>query len=406
MLEYLQLSLVYTPTFLNVLGRNMLSISEMAKPLKQSGIRAASALCRAQNGINLGQGICDIPVIDEIKQGAVQAIMGDKSIYSPCEGEVLLRQAIAKKVQSFNRFQVNPETEIMVSHGATGAFVCATKVLFNAGDEVILFEPFYGYHKNILDLMNVNVVSVPINRADYSIDVERMSEVLTPKTKGIIVCTPNNPTGKVYSKEELLAIGEFACRHDLAIITDEIYEYITYPGFEHISMASLSDELRQRTLTISGFSKTFNMTGWRLGYVSGPAYVIEKMSLIQDYYYVCPVTPLQHAGIQALSVPDSYYENLRVMFIEKKALTVNALKSMGFDFVEPQGAYYILANCQHFNKADSQAVVDHLMQEAGVATVSGSAFYLNPNDGTDCIRFCYALDTAILSKAYQQLEHV
>lgn len=382
----------------------MLAISEISKPLKQSGIRAASTMCRELNGINLGQGICDIPVIDEIKQAGVQAILDNKSIYSACEGALDLRQAIAHKTKQFNHISVNPESEVIACHGATGAFVCATKVLFNPGDEVIVFEPFYGYHKNILDLMNVSVVGVPINMQDFSIDLNVLKDTISPKTKGIIICTPNNPTGKVYTKEELLAIGEIACQHDLAIITDEIYEYITYPSFEHVSMASLSDELRQRTVTISGFSKTFNMTGWRLGYATGPAHVIEKMALIQDYYYVCPVTPLQHAGAYALSVSNDYYQNLRSMFLEKKELTLKALNTLGFSYIEPQGAYYILADCHHLNKNNSQDVVDELMAKAQVATVSGSAFYLNAKDGAQCIRLCYALDSTILSKAYKKLQ--
>ncbi len=381
----------------------MLTISELAKPLKQSGIRAASSMCRRQNGINLGQGVCDIAMIDDIKQAGIDAILSNKSTYSECEGVLGLRRSIANKAKAFNQLLVDADKEVIATHGATGAFVCATRTLFNPGDEVIVFEPFYGYHKNILDLMNVKVVGVPINLSDFSIDLQRVKDAITSKTRGIIICTPNNPTGKIYSEEELRAIGEIACQKDLVIITDEIYEYITYPGFKHCSMASLSEELKERTITISGFSKTFNMTGWRLGYALAPAHIIEKMALVQDYYYVCPVTPLQHAGIKALSVTDEYYQNLRAMFDEKKALTVTALREMGFRFNDPEGAYYILADCS-FLKKDSQAVVDELMAKANVATVSGRAFYLNPDDGSGSLRFCYALDSDILKSAYKNLK--
>lgn len=384
-------------------GSIMLQISEIAKPLKQSGIRAASTMCRERNGINLGQGVCDINVIEPIKQAAIQAINDNKSTYSACEGASDLRSAIAHKIKRFNLFDVDATTEVIACHGATGAFVCATKTLFNPGDEVIVFEPFYGYHKNILDLMNVSLKGVAINMQDFSIDIDALEQAISANTKGIIICTPNNPTGKVFSKAELLAIGDIAIKHNLAIITDEIYEYITYPGYEHVSLASLSEELKARTITISGFSKTFNMTGWRLGYASGPAHIIERMALIQDYYYVCPNTPLQYAGINALSVTDEYYNNLRSMFLEKRAITTKALNEMGFQFIEPQGAYYILANCSHLNQKDSQAVVDLLMQQANVATVSGQAFYLNPKNGAQSLRLCYALDSNILEKAYQAL---
>ncbi len=381
----------------------MLKISEIAQPLQQSGIRAASSYCRERNGINLGQGICDIPVVDPIKLAAKTAINEDLSIYSACEGAYPLRQALAEKISSFNQIAVEPEREIMVSHGATGAFVCAAKTLFNPGDEVILFEPFYGYHRNILNLMQVDVITSPISLADFSLDLDHLASIITPKTKGIVICTPNNPTGKMYTEAELQAIGKLAVKHGLAIITDEIYEYITYPGYQHVSLAALSEEFKQQTITISGFSKTFNMTGWRLGYASGPAHIIEKMALIQDYYYVCPVTPLQHAGIAALSMSDDYYHSMQAAFLEKKKLAVNALREFGFEFSEPQGAYYILAQSSRLGRGEDQDVVNYLMDAANVATVPGTAFYQTPEAGKDSVRFCYALDGEILKTAFDRV---
>lgn len=384
----------------------MLTLSEMAVPLKQSGIRLASSRCREMNGINLGQGICDIPIAEPVKEAACLAIEENKGVYSACEGVYALRQALSEKIRTFNKVDVDPEHELMVSHGATGAFVCAVKALFNPGDEVILFEPFYGYHKNILNLMDINVLSVPMSLTDFSIDMEQLASAITKKTKAIVVCTPNNPTGKVYSKAELLEIGEIACRHNLAIITDEIYEYFTYPGYQHISMASLSEELKQRTITISGFSKTFNMTGWRLGYASGPAHIIEKMSLIQDFLYVCPVTPLQHAGLTALMMKEDYYQAMQQAFLEKRQLTVNALEALGFVFSVPQGAYYILASCNNLKQSNGQQLVERLMNDAKVATVPGVAFYQTKGLGLQSVRFCYALNTDILTKAFEQISQV
>jgi len=384
----------------------MLKLSKVAKPLQQSGIRAASTKCHEISGINLGQGICDIAIVDPIKLAAKHAIEQDKSTYSACEGAYKLREALAAKIKSFNKIDISAEHELMVSHGATGAFVCAVQTLFNPGDEVILFEPFYGYHKNILNLMQINVSAVPISLSDFSIDMDYLESVITKKTRGIVVCTPNNPTGKVFSRAELQAIGDFANKHDLTIITDEIYEYITYPGFEHVSIASLSDELKQRTLTISGFSKTFNMTGWRLGYVSGPKHIIAKMSLMQDLYYVCPVTPLQYAGIAALSMPENYYQNMQQAFLKKRQLTVNALQCMGLKFSVPEGAYYILADCKALSIGNGQQTVDYLLDKAKVATVAGASFYNAPETGTNSIRFCYALDESVLSKAFKQMQTV
>lgn len=268
----------------------MLKTSQVSETLRQSGIRAASTECEKIGGINLGQGICDLPTPEVIKQAAIRAIEHEKNVYSACEGVFNLRQAIAHKIQTFNKIPVQAETEVLVTHGSTGAFICATMSLFNPGDEVILFEPFYGYHKNILELYQVQVKAVPINLDDLSVQMEDLEQAITPKTRAIIICTPCNPCGKVFSEQELLAIGEIAEHYDLAVITDEIYEYITYPGYKHVSFARLKN-FKERTITISGCSKTYNMTGWRLGYASGPAHVIAKMALVQDLVYVCPATP-------------------------------------------------------------------------------------------------------------------
>lgn len=373
--------------------------------LKQSGIRAASTRCAAINGVNLGQGICDIPVEDDIKHGAYKAVENNKSLYSPCEGIFPLRQAIAKKVSDFNLVDYDPATEVLVTHGSTGAFVCATETILNPGDEVILFEPFYGYHKHILELKGMSVKGVALNIEDLSFDMADLEKVVSEKTKAIVVCTPNNPSGKVYSQEELMAIGEFAKTHDLWIITDEIYEYITYPGFEHHSIAALSD-FRERTLTISGFSKTYNMTGWRLGYVTGPANVIAKMALVQDLLYVCPATPLQHAGLSALAMKPSYYSNMAESYLAKRDYVVSELQSMGFKIAPPQGAYYLMTDFSELNLGDDEQAAQFLLAEAKVAAVPGRYFYIDPERGKTILRFCYALDKAKLKQAMEQIRRV
>lgn len=380
----------------------MTVLSEKVKPLKQSGIRAASVRCAQVNGINLGQGVCDLPIPESIKQEAYHVIKSDKSMYSACEGIFSLRQKVATKIQKFNHINVNPETELLITHGSTGAFVCAVTTLFNPGDEVILFEPFYGYHKHILELQGMQVKTVPIHLQDYSIDINVLADAITPKTRAIVICTPNNPTGKVYSRDELLAIGELAERHDLWLITDEMYEYIVYPGFQHFSLASLND-FKQRTITISGFSKTYNMTGWRLGYVSGPAEVIAKMALVQDLYYVCPATPLQHAVIAALDLPESYYKDMRNMYLEKRDEVVSELLELGFQVTMPQGAYYLLADIRKMDFIDDQDAVEQCLTKAKVAAVPGRAFYKDPNDGKHLIRLCYALQHDKVAQALKQL---
>lgn len=376
--------------------------SQSTLHLKQSGIRAASSRCAALEGVNLGQGICDIPVERTIKEGAYQAISADKSIYSPCEGIFPLRQAIAAKIADFNKMIYDPLTEIVVTHGSTGAFICAVETLFNPSDEIILFEPFYGYHKHILELKGMKVKAVNMDLQDLSFQMSELENLITSKTKGIVICTPNNPAGKVYSPSELMALGEFAKKHDLWIITDEIYEYITYPGYQHVSIASLGD-YRERTITISGFSKTYNMTGWRLGYVTGPSVVLTKIALVQDLIYVCPATPLQHAGLSALKMPKSYYANMAANYLEKRDFVVSELRSIGFKINPPQGAYYLMVDFSNLNFTDDEQAANFFLENAKVASVPGRYFYLDPEKGKKSLRFCYALDKVKLQQAMQQL---
>jgi len=297
----------------------------------------------------------------------------------------------------------DPVTEVLVTHGSTGAFVCAAETILNPGDEVILFEPFYGYHKHILELKGMSVKAVALSMEDLSFDMADLENVISPKTRAIVVCTPNNPSGKVYSQDELMAIGEFAKKHDLWIVTDEIYEYITYPGYEHLSIAALGD-FRERTLTISGFSKTYNMTGWRLGYVTGPAEVIAKMALVQDLIYVCPATPLQHAGLSALKMQQNYYDSMAAGYLEKRNYVVSELQNMGFKIAPPQGAYYLMTDFSGLNLGDDEQAAKFLLDEARVAAVPGRYFYMDPEKGKTILRFCYALDKAKLQQAMDQMK--
>ncbi|MBS0626382.1 MAG: pyridoxal phosphate-dependent aminotransferase [Verrucomicrobia bacterium] len=371
------------------------SLSEITKNLKQSGIRAASARCNEIGGINLGQGICDLPIHPLIKEAAHRAIEEDRSIYSSCEGILPLREALSEKLRTFNKIQAAP-SEIVVTHGSTGAFVCAVEALFEPGDEVILFEPFYSYHKNILELKKVKVLAVPISFDEF--DVERLKKRVTPKTKGIVICTPCNPSGKVFTQNELLEIGRMAKMMGLWVITDEIYEYITYPGHVHISLASLED-FKEFTVTISGFSKTYHMTGWRLGYLAAPALLASKIALIQDLIYVCPATPLQHAVLAALKLNEAYYRDMASAYLKKRDFLVAALTKANFQIFKPQGAYYLLADFSQLGFADDKEASRFLLEECKIATVPGGNFYLNPSDGKNLVRFCFAVDDIKLEKA-------
>lgn len=367
------------------------TMSQKAAFLRQSPIRSASVYCAAIQGINLGQGVCDIPAHNKIKIAAATAINENKNLYAPHEGILELRNALAQKIQQFNGVKVDPHKELLISHGSTGSYVSAVKTLFNPGDEVILFEPFYGYHKNILDLLGIKPVGVTIEQEDFTLNIDHLRRAITPKTRGIVICTPCNPSGKVYSEAELIQIGELAKKHDLYILTDEIYEYITYPGYEHVSIAKLNDYWHN-TISISGFSKTYNVTGWRLGYAYGPEDIIHKMALVHDLLYICPPTPLQHAMIAALHLDQEFIDNMRTAFLQKRDLMVSSLREMGFVLRQPQGAYYLMADFRALGFENDEVAAKYLLDNAKVATVPGRSFYQHAESGMHQLRFCFALE--------------
>lgn len=376
--------------------------NDIVADLRQSGIRSATERCKAIGGINLGQGVCDIPAQTVIKQAAADAIFGDKNLYGPYLGIPELREALAHKIENFNKIKVNPANEILVSHGSTGAYVSTIKALFNPGDEIILFEPFYGYHKMIAELFGVKIVGVPIDAKTYALDFDRLAAAITNKTRGIVICTPCNPSGKVFNKQELIRIGELAEKFNLVIITDEIYEYIVYPGYEHISIASLNN-FKERTITLSGFSKTYNVTGWRLGYGYGPANLIEKISLVHDFLYICANTPLQYGMLAALQLDANYYSNMCADFLIKQRIMVSGLRDLGFIVHEPQGAYYLLADFRNLGFHDDEEAITALLENAKVAAVTGRSFYQQEESGRYELRFCFALSEEKINLALERL---
>jgi len=383
----------------------MKNFSDLSKNLKQSAIRSVSLRCAELGGVNLGQGLCDIPVHADIKQAAKVAIENNKNLYAPHQGIADLRMKLVQKIKNFNHIQIQSEREILISHGSTGAFVACLKSLFNPGDEVILFEPFYGYHKSLLELSGVAVRAVPISLDDFILDIDLLEKTISSATKGLVICTPCNPSGKVFTKEELITLGRIAQKHGLYVITDEIYEYITYPGFQHVSLASLED-FSDFTITISGFSKTYNVTGWRVGYAYGPEAIIQQMSLVHDLLYICPPTPLQHALSEALLLDEAYYTQMREKFLHKRDLMLSSLRALGFPMPTPEGAYYLMMNGKALGIKDDLSFSHRLLEEAKVATVPGRAFYLNPADGAGLVRLCYALEDIKLEEALHHIREV
>src|SRR5436189_1449641 len=279
----------------------MNQISDRLRGLVQSDIRRMSRECERVGGINLGQGICDLPTIPELVEGACDAIVANKATYSKFEGIDILRERIAKKLEHYNGFKADPAKEIVVTVGSSGGFLAAVMATLNAGDEVILFEPYYGYHLNTLTVLGFTPKFVPLVAPNWDIDFDALRAAFTPKTKAIVVCTPSNPSGKMFTREELERIGELCREYGAWVITDEIYEYIVCDGRKHLSIASLPS-CRDITITISGFSKTFSITGWRIGYVAVDAAIAKSIGLVNDLFYVCAPTPLQWGVARALDI--------------------------------------------------------------------------------------------------------
>ena len=376
----------------------MTQISNRLKGLVQSDIRRMSRECERVSGINLGQGICDLPTIPELVEGATDAISSSKATYSKFEGIDPLREKIARKIDRFNGFRVDPSTEVVVTVGSTGGFAAATLATLNPGDEVILFEPYYGYHLNTLKVLGVETKFVPLQLPDWSIDFDQLRRAFTPKTKGIVVCTPSNPCGKVFTRDELEKIGALCREFNAVAYTDEIYEYIVYDGRRHLSMGSIA---RDVTITISGFSKTFSITGWRIGYVAADAQIAKSIGLVNDLFYVCAPTPLQWGVARALDIGEEYYRNLAVDYQKKRDMLADALEEGGFRPYVPQGAYYMLAEVpEEFGSAREAA--EALIETARVASVPGPSFYASSR-GDRLLRFCFAKDFEALEEACRRL---
>jgi aminotransferase len=370
--------------------------------ITQSDIRRMSRVCMQLGGVNLGQGICDQPTPAPVKAAAKAAIDADESIYSKYEGIDALRAAIAGKMEAYNGLACDPDSEVMVSAGSTGAFVAAALSFIEPGDEVVLFSPFYGYHWNVLRLTGCTLRCVTLRGDGWSFDPDELAAAVSERTKAIVINTPGNPCGKVFSRAELETIAALCRRHDVLAITDEIYEYILYDGHEHVSIATLPG-MRERTITISGFSKTYNMTGWRLGYSVAPQALTERMGVVNDLLYICAPTPLQHGVLAAFDLPASYYSGLLADYAAKRATIMAACDAVGLTSLPPQGSYYLMVDVRGAGFADDRQAADVLMQQCGVATVPGSSFYLDPAEGRHQLRLCFAKQDADLARACEGL---
>jgi len=379
-----------------------LALSELAPGAMQSEIRAMTTECDRIGGINLAQGVCDTPVPAPVETAAIAAILAGHNIYTRLDGIARLRNAIAQKQLRDYGLRYDPETEVLVACGATAGLHAAAMALLNPGDEVLLFEPFYGYHVSTLKSMRVKPVLVPLAAPDWTLDTDALKAAITPRTRAILVNTPANPSGKIFNRAELEAVAEAAREHDLFVLTDEIYEYFVYDGAQHISTATL-DGMRERTIVMSGFSKTFSVTGWRLGYVTADAKWMGAMGYFHDLTYVCAPSALQHGAAAGLEqLPPEFYKQLAADHQSKRERMLSALRDAGMDPTVPAGAYYVLARASRLPGETAAQKARHLLAATGVASVAGSAFF-RPGRGEDLLRFCFAKKDQELDDACARL---
>ena len=376
--------------------------NERMAQLGHSEIRAMTQACVEAKGLNMAQGVCDTPVPAAVLKAAALAMNQGKNVYSRFDGLPELRQALAMKLSRDNGIEADPETEITVSAGATGAFHAACLALLKPGDEVILFQPYYQYHINALLAVEAVPVIVTMQAPDWTFSPEAVDRAVTQRTKAIIVNSPGNPSGKVFTREELDAIAQISTKHDLFVFTDEIYEYFLYDGRRHVSMASLPGMVK-RTITIGGYSKTFSITGWRIGYSVAVQPWAEIIGAMNDLLYVCAPTPLQAgvaAGIEEL--PAAFYRQLAKDYQEKRDRFCAALAQAGLSPSVPQGAYYVLADAMRLPGQTGKDRAMHLLKATGVAGVPGEAFF-SGQEGSGFIRFSYAKTDADLDEACRRI---
>lgn len=370
----------------------MKELSRITETFTESVIREMTRICDAAGGYNLSQGFPDFESPREIKDAAIAAINGGWNQYPVTYGEPELREAISKKVRSYNKIICDPETDITVTCGATEAMIATLKAIINPGDEIIVFEPFYENYGPDGILSGAVPRYVTLYAPSWEYSSEELAAAFNEKTKAIVINTPNNPTGKVFFREELEEIAELCVKWDAYAVTDEIYEHILYDGAKHISMASLPG-MEDRTITINSISKTYSVTGWRIGWAIAQKTITKRIRKVHDFLTVGAPTPFQHAAVAALSFPDEYYLNLQDHYTKTRKFLFELLQKVGFVPCLPGGAYYIVTDIYDLMKKigveDDFSFSRKLIELTGVATVPGSSFYSGPERGRRQVRFCF-----------------
>ncbi len=402
---FLSIALMTTP----VLSTHR-HVSEKAARFTESVIREMTREALKHGAVNLSQGFPDFPAPEDIKRAAQEAIGRDVNQYAITWGAPDFRRAIAEKTKWHLGLEVDPETEITVTCGSTEAMIAAMMATVDPGEEVVIFEPFYENYAPDAILSDARPRYVSLHTPDWSFDKEELRAAFNERTKAIIICNPNNPTGKVFTREELEFIAKLCIEHDALCFTDEIYEHIIYPRegreVKHISMAQI-EGMRERTVVVNSMSKTYSVTGWRVGYAIAPPVITNAIRKVHDFLTVGAAAPLQAAGAYALRLPPEYYEELGREYARRREMLLPALDAAGFRAFAPDGAYYIMTDISSFGFADDVEFTRFLVREIGVACVPGSSFYSTDasgeNGGRSQVRFCFCKQDRTLEQAAEKL---
>ena len=384
-------------------------VSAKAASFTESVIREMSREAVKYGAVNLGQGFPDWPAPADIKQKAKDAIDEDHNQYAITWGVKGFRDGIAAKTKWFLGMDIDPETEITVTCGSTEGMIAAAMATIDPGEEAVIFDPYYENYMPDTIISGARPRFVPLYRTDdgFVFDRDELRAAFNEKTKAIIICNPNNPTGKVFTRDEMEFIAGLCKEFDALCFTDEIYEHILYDRdgvqLEHICMATL-DGMRERTVVVNSLSKTYSVTGWRVGYCIAPREITQAIRKVHDFLTVGAANPLQHAGAYAMSLPPSYYEELRREYQRKRDFIVPVLRDAGFKCDTPEGAYYVMTDISEFGFPNDIEFTKHLIREIGVAVVPGSSFYEHRDMGSQMVRFCFCKLDETLEAAAENLQ--
>lgn len=381
----------------------MQNLSERTKHFTDSVIRRMTRVSSQYGAVNLSQGFPDFDPPAEITGRLREVAFGGPHQYAVTWGAQNFREALARKQEHFTGVSVDPDTQIVVTCGSTEAMMCAMMTVCNPGDKVVIFSPFYENYGADAILSGAEPVYVPLHPPLFSFDPDELEAAFRQRPKALILCNPSNPCGKVFTREELLTIASLAEKYDTYVITDEVYEHIVYAPNRHISFASLPG-MAQRTITCSSLSKTYSITGWRLGYLIASPEITEAARKVHDFLTVGAAAPLQEAAVVGLNFPDSYYKELQAHYTHMRDLFCNGLKSLGLQFTEPQGAYYVMVDISRYGWDDDVAFCEAMAERVGVGAVPGSSFFREPV--RHLIRLHFAKRDETLNEALNRLENM